>query len=1164
MKKYKMTIIIAAILLTLMLTAAGGSTWLILSEIEDTLGALTQLDNLTLTYSTTGGTSIYFGESYITPDNAKVEYSIVGEQINATIPGTWKFDTDGDGVYQTFDEIIRMASGTSATIALGTKTGSAKFVLDKTALGLAGAFAFALSDDYEVSNVSVTFPTLNTVAKVGSTYYASIDGALTAANAATSATTVVVLPSYSDTDSNGINDSTDFYALETGRKATAKTISTTTTINSNVTLLIPWGSTTADDTDIVHQYVDPDNVDGTTDAAYITANETTNENAYLNPTKYCTNIVTVASTLNLSGKLTISGKQFSGVNNQITGQTYSYHGKLTIGSGGSLTAMSGSTVTVFGFIDGCDAYTDLKFSSGSNLLIPFVYYDWRSGSVTLAMRNGYQAEKDFCNSPIVRFVLPNICGRYTVYGGTIATARVTVYMPSSETEVVETPTVIGGNTAFIELPSGSRMEVFYDSSSSAIKDGKFGKLNWDFYGDTTIHALSLTLKVSDMFGSLISGIGGLFIRDLPEEITLSTAGKFLPLAYFYNIGVRSGTLNMESQDIKLLPGSNITVYSGATLKANKILIYESNPSPGRGAYGSFPSGLSAANIDVQGTLIAHTLAGRITPSTSGGKLQITAGTSASDYDLLPNSTGAVHSTSYDLASVKSDTVYYSQTTNSLKLASDRDASTDYTTTGTYRAVQRSDGTYGWFKATITLTLNANGGTGGTASVTVPADINSGITDEAALNTATEPQREGYKFAGWYLDSNGTTPYSAASVKYDTTLYAKWNELSTIVFNTNGGSAVTSVKVEITDSGISETDLNKIKNATSTKSQHTLAGWFVDEALTTAVSAEWFAGKTGTINVYAKWEEVKTYTVNLSINNSDLESTSGIFDVTSIDAPMGVLLTGLPTASNIDDETGVQYYFKGWATTTDGSVNSAIKLDDLTPTGTDADNENVYTLYAVWGTKVTVTFNAADNSKLMTTLADKVVNGGIESIYLKPGDTCNITSFNNYQYLDDGNNALDHNLYFLTTKEWKVEGSASVSNNVVTVASDATDGSTVTVKPDWQTKYSITITANALHSSDFTKSCSWSLSIYLNGSSSAAASYEANRSTSGTLGTIYVLPTDNVQIDASVTGSDNWLGSDCTVQLTGGTSTLSATATTATGTIFNGVLTTDLKITGGHG
>lgn len=83
----------------------------------------------------------------------------------------------------------------------------------------------------------------------------------------------------------------------------------------------------------------------------------------------------------------------------------------------------------------------------------------------------------------------------------------------------------------------------------------------------------------------------------------------------------------------------------------------------------------------------------------------------------------------------------------------------------------------WTANTYEVTLNANGGSGGTGSVTA--------TYDSAMPSATMPTRLGYTFAGYYdAASGGTQYYTAAGASARawnktaaTTLYAHWNMIT---------------------------------------------------------------------------------------------------------------------------------------------------------------------------------------------------------------------------------------------------------------------------------------------------------------------------------------------------------------------------------------------------
>lgn len=79
----------------------------------------------------------------------------------------------------------------------------------------------------------------------------------------------------------------------------------------------------------------------------------------------------------------------------------------------------------------------------------------------------------------------------------------------------------------------------------------------------------------------------------------------------------------------------------------------------------------------------------------------------------------------------------------------------------------------WEEATVIVTFNENiSETGETISETRVVAIGSKLTD-----IPEDPEREGYKFVGWYTDKNGTKKFDFSKpITKDTSLYAKWAEI----------------------------------------------------------------------------------------------------------------------------------------------------------------------------------------------------------------------------------------------------------------------------------------------------------------------------------------------------------------------------------------------------
>ncbi|MGD9910254.1 MAG: DUF4886 domain-containing protein [Candidatus Izemoplasmatales bacterium] len=159
--------------------------------------------------------------------------------------------------------------------------------------------------------------------------------------------------------------------------------------------------------------------------------------------------------------------------------------------------------------------------------------------------------------------------------------------------------------------------------------------------------------------------------------------------------------------------------------------------------------------------------------------------------------------------------------------------------------------------TFTVTFNTNGGSA----------INSIVVNEnATCPEPAYPTKDGYTFAGWYLEATFETEwfFYTSTVTSDMTLYAKWDLVPiayTVTFSTDGGTAVVSQPVEENETA------NRPGNPA--KEGFVFAGWYSDAAFTTL----WDFGNdqvTADTTLYAKWKAENNYMNSfkvLSIGNS---------------------------------------------------------------------------------------------------------------------------------------------------------------------------------------------------------------------------------------------------------------------------------------------------------
>lgn len=142
----------------------------------------------------------------------------------------------------------------------------------------------------------------------------------------------------------------------------------------------------------------------------------------------------------------------------------------------------------------------------------------------------------------------------------------------------------------------------------------------------------------------------------------------------------------------------------------------------------------------------------------------------------------------------------------------------------------------WVKKPI-VSFNTNGHGAAPASQTV--ELNGKAVKPA------DPTAEGYVFRGWYTTAACTTEFDFNTpIAADTTLYAKWTQLFTLTFETNGGTKIDSVEAP-------DGSLVYLGSYKPTKSGYYFVGWYTDKNLTRA-SRVGYVRMDGNKTVYAKF------------------------------------------------------------------------------------------------------------------------------------------------------------------------------------------------------------------------------------------------------------------------------------------------------------------------
>ncbi|MDO5317107.1 MAG: InlB B-repeat-containing protein [bacterium] len=254
----------------------------------------------------------------------------------------------------------------------------------------------------------------------------------------------------------------------------------------------------------------------------------------------------------------------------------------------------------------------------------------------------------------------------------------------------------------------------------------------------------------------------------------------------------------------------------------------------------------------------------------------------------------------------------------------------------------------WSIITYTVSLNANGGSCGTSSISVSYG--------GSYGSLPTPSRTGYSFAGWYTSSSGGTrkyDWSSLASNSSHTLYAQWTANPyTIAFNANGGSGSMSA-VSCTYDAYATLSANGFS-----RTGYYFSGWATSSGGSAVYgdgSSVWNLTSTynGTVTLYAVWTG-NPYTVAYDANGGSGSMSSQSFTY------------GLAQALRSNGFSRTGYRFSGWATSSSGSVaySNGASVKNLT-----ASSGSTVTLYAKWAANTyTVSFNANGGSGSTSSLA----------------------------------------------------------------------------------------------------------------------------------------------------------------------------------------------------
>lgn len=178
----------------------------------------------------------------------------------------------------------------------------------------------------------------------------------------------------------------------------------------------------------------------------------------------------------------------------------------------------------------------------------------------------------------------------------------------------------------------------------------------------------------------------------------------------------------------------------------------------------------------------------------------------------------------------------------------------------YSYDKNKDGTPDVNQRLLTLSFDANGGSGAPDPIIVDAGKLEGISIEIP---SKEPTRKYYTFLGWSKDENATEAeykYNAdrkakrdITIAHDTCLYAVWQEnpVYTLYFNGNGGTNVPASVSARSDNGVAEMTIPTQK---PTRTGRTFVGWAAERYGSAAFDpGEKVKLTGGNVTLYAIWQ-----------------------------------------------------------------------------------------------------------------------------------------------------------------------------------------------------------------------------------------------------------------------------------------------------------------------
>lgn len=284
-----------------------------------------------------------------------------------------------------------------------------------------------------------------------------------------------------------------------------------------------------------------------------------------------------------NGTLEIGGMVGASSSRIPTGQTFGNYAELLMQTNSQL--LNKGTINLYGYIkeDSSNNGSLITHYDGASIKMPFVIYDFRGGTYSLAA-------KDHNIMPFNNYDLPNCQPAQKFLHGSKINGMISLY--ASKIYSVTDVLILGNenesclfkmSNGYVSLKYTPRNPLYTTndvSSSTKFENGNFSYIRVN--GNISLASLKVTI------GSL-------------AEVDSSKVD--CPLDFKYQIIVETGNLTIANK-MKFLAGSSVTINKGATLTINSPTMLHQNyvPNITTGGSGLYPSGVRSAKIINNGTL----------------------------------------------------------------------------------------------------------------------------------------------------------------------------------------------------------------------------------------------------------------------------------------------------------------------------------------------------------------------------------------------------------------------------------------------------------------------------------------------------------------------------------------------------------------------------------